>query len=141
MEFISNSSLETERYASKLAAKLSGGVLALSGDLGAGKTTFVKGLAKGLGISKNITSPTFVILKSYQTDYKGDIKKLVHVDCYRMKDENDAEGIGLPEYFNQKDCLVLIEWPEKIKKILPESAKFINFEYLYENSRKITTDL
>lgn len=115
--------------------------MALSGNLGAGKTTFAKGLAKGLGIKKNITSPTFVILKSYKTDYGGNIEQLIHVDCYRMKDENDAEGVGLPEYFSRKNYLVLIEWPEKITSILPETTKYIDLEYLGENSRKITTDL
>ncbi len=114
--------------------------MALSGDLGAGKTTFVKGLAKGLGITKNITSPTFVILKSYKTNGRGGIRHLVHLDCYRMEDKSDAEGIGLPEYFKQKGTLVLIEWPEKIESILPRTTKYINFEYLEENSRKIRAD-
>ena len=136
-------------------------ILALHGDLGSGKTVFVKGLAKGLGIKSMVTSPTFVFIKEYsirkiqnpkskyQTKSKisdlgsglgrdGQNPKLIHVDCYRVKSEKDAEAIGLIEYLNQKNNIIAIEWPEKIKSILPKNIIKVNFESLGGNVRKIT---
>lgn len=96
----------------------------MSGDLGSGKTTFVKGLANALGIKSNITSPTFVLMKEYRLK-NG---QLTHVDCYRMNSYQDAEGIGLDEKFNNRDGIVVIEWAEKIKQILPKNTKWIMFK-------------
>lgn len=107
------------------------------GDLGSGKTTFTKGFADFLNIEKTITSPTFVISKEYQVT-SSSIKKLVHVDCYRLNCEEDAECIGLTEYLNGGDTVLMLEWPEKIEKILPKNCKKICFEYVDENTRKIT---
>jgi len=113
-----------------------GDVFALVGDLGSGKTTFAKGFAKALGIKKEITSPTFVISKVYPLSGKN-FSKLIHVDCYRLSGEEDAEAIGLSEYFQQKDSIILLEWPENIKDALPKKAKRIYFKYIDKNTREI----
>lgn len=137
MEIISKSEKETYEIAEGIAKKAKGGdVFALFGDLGSGKTTFAKGFAKVLGVKKTITSPTFVIFKTYSTE-AGNEKLLLHLDCYRLGSEIDAEAIGLPELLGRSDVVSLIEWPEKIEKILPADTKVINFQYLSENSRKI----
>lgn len=137
MEYISRSEKETFDIAEKAASSAEpGNVFALFGDLGSGKTTFTKGFARALGIEKQITSPTFVISKEYPIA-SGPINKLVHVDCYRLAGEEDAENIGLNEYLNGGDAVLLLEWPENIEKILPDNTKKIYFEYVDENTRRI----
>lgn len=139
MEYISRSEKETYSIADKVASYAKpGDVFALFGDLGSGKTTFTKGFAAYLGVKKNITSPTFVISKEYLVS-SSSIKKLVHVDCYRLGGENDAESVGLNEHIDAQDTVLILEWPEKIEKILPRDVKKIYFEYIDEKTRKITT--
>ncbi len=135
---ITKSTKETINLGKKLAKKLHGGeILALSGNLGAGKTTLIKGIAAGLGIKKIITSPTFVLMKVYKVKHKN-IKRLVHIDCYRIKKPSDIIAIGATEYFGKKDTVTVIEWPEKIKKILPRQILKIKLEYKKNNqTRKI----
>ncbi|PWB38862.1 MAG: tRNA (adenosine(37)-N6)-threonylcarbamoyltransferase complex ATPase subunit type 1 TsaE [Parcubacteria group bacterium] len=138
-EFISKSVSDTEAVATKVAQRLQGGDwLALVGNLGAGKTVFVKGLARALGVSANLTSPTFVLLKAYDTGHKV-IKKFVHVDCYRLDGKEDLMDIGLSDYLNQKDTVVVIEWADKIRG-LPDKTIKINIDYRPDNQRKILVD-
>lgn len=140
MEYISRNEKETYDIAEKIASSAQpGDVFALFGDLGSGKTTFTKGFAAFLGIKKHVTSPTFVISKEYEV-LSSPIEKLVHVDCYRLSCEEDAENIGLGEYLNGGKSILLLEWPEKIEKILPHNTKKIYFEYIDENTRKIIAD-
>lgn len=147
MEFISKSDSETKEFAKSLAKSLKpGDILALYGDLGSGKTTFTKGLAEYFNIKKPITSPTFVLLKEYKINSKSQIQDpkfgqgfyFVHVDAYRMTDENDAKVIGLEEYLERNDVITVIEWPERIAEVLPKRTQKICFEYVDENFRKIT---
>ena len=115
-------------------------VVALRGELGAGKTTFVQGVAKGLGVKEKILSPTFVIVKSYQLKTIN-YKLLYHIDCYRIKDERDLLALDWEEIASDPKNIVLIEWPERVKKILPKDAISISFETLKtskSHSRKIT---
>ncbi len=113
--YSSNSHKATESLGRKIAQTLIGGeALALTGNLGSGKTTFVKGLARGLGIKQIITSPTFVLMKVYKAKHKS-IKQLVHVDCYRVPGV-ELTAIGLGDYLNQPDTVVVIEWAEKLPK-------------------------
>ncbi len=127
---------ETERLGQKIAKLLKGGeVLALEGDLGSGKTTFVKGLAKGLGIKQPITSPTFVLMKIYPITKHQTIKRLVHVDCYRVPGI-ELSKIGLEDYLNKSDSVVAIEWAEKIN----QQSNWITIKLASgqtENTRKI----
>ena len=139
MKFITKSEKQTIALGKKLARRLKGGeVLALTGQLGAGKTTLIKGLAQGLGIKRIITSPTFLLMRVYgvRGNKKG-IKTLVHIDCYRLKSSKDILAIGAQEYFGQKDVVAVIEWADKITKILPRQKLNIVLKWKDQNQRRI----
>ena len=132
---ITGSAQETTAFARSIGEKLrEGDILALSGELGSGKTCFTGGLARGLGVNENyqITSPTFTLINEYPAKYR-----LYHFDVYRLNGYADLEDLGYEEYFAGKG-VVVIEWAEKIAQIIPEAAIFIKFEYIDENKRKIT---
>ena len=103
-------------------------VICLNGELGSGKTVFVKGFASSLGLSENITSPTFNIVKEYPN---GELP-LYHIDAYRLEDKKD--NIGISDYFN-KDGVTIIEWAELIEDVLPEERLDIEFRLIDENTR------
>ena len=129
MEYVSNSAKQTEDIAFEYAKTLSkGDVVILSGDLGAGKTAFTKGVAKYFGLS-GVTSPTYAYLNVY-----GDL--LYHYDCYRLSCGEDAERLGLTDYFNG-DNICLIEWAENIEDALPDKTKKVTILKISENERKI----
>lgn len=131
---ITNSFEETQKLGAGFAKKLDTvSVLALLGDLGTGKTTFIQGLAKGLGIQKKIISPSYIIMRTYQIN----LKTFYHVDLYRIKDEKDIIELGLVDLMADPKNIFAIEWPEKIKDLLPEKRINIFFEYIDENKRKI----
>ena len=135
-----NSPQETVKLAELIAHDLKGGeVLALSGDLGAGKTAFVQGLALALGVKDKVQSPTFNLLKVYSVVKKYlPLKFLVHVDAYRLTDGSETTEIGLPEYLNNPDTVVAIEWPENISSVIPSNAIKISFSLgKTVNSREI----
>jgi len=137
MKFLSTSEKQTFNFAKKFSKKLTGGeTIGLIGNLGAGKTIFTKGLAAGLAIKKNLTSPTFVLMKIYPVAKHRQIKLLAHLDAYRIKSAKDLVAIGVAEYFGRPDTVTVIEWADKIKKILPKKTKFINITYK-NNSRVI----
>ncbi|TFE00711.1 tRNA (adenosine(37)-N6)-threonylcarbamoyltransferase complex ATPase subunit type 1 TsaE [Jeotgalibacillus salarius] len=128
-EWRSSSSEETAEFAEKLGALLQAGdVLTLEGDLGAGKTTFTKGLAKGLDIKRTVNSPTFTIMKEYQ----GRLP-LYHMDVYRV--ENEFEDLGFDEYFNG-DGVCVVEWAHLIADQLPEERLEMFIYYIDEASRR-----
>jgi tRNA threonylcarbamoyladenosine biosynthesis protein TsaE len=104
-------------------------VVGLSGELGAGKTTFMQGVAKHLGIKDKVRSPTFVIIKKYPLKKNQKNKKynfLFHLDAYRLKDEKELLHLGWEEIVGNKKHLVFIEWPENVAKVIPTHSKFIN---------------
>jgi len=128
MEYLVNNLEETQEIAKKFVASLKGGeVIGLIGDLGAGKTTFVQFLASSLGIKEKVNSPTFVLMKVYQTS-NTQIKTLVHVDAYRLSHSEELKNIGLEEYFNQPDSIVVIEWADRVVDILPNNAVMIKIK-------------
>lgn len=130
MEIISKSVKETEEIAYSYAKQLNkGDVVILSGDLGAGKTAFVKGVCKYFNLS-GVTSPTYAYLNVY-----GDL--IYHYDCYRLSCGEDALALGLTDYFNG-DNVCFIEWAENIEDVLPENYKKVTIEKIDENARKIT---
>lgn len=91
-----------------------------------------------MGIKRNLTSPTFVVMKEYVVPNNKNITKLIHIDCYRLSNPNDAESIGLEEVLQDKKAVIVIEWPEKVEGLLKNiTAKNIVFDYLSENKRKI----
>jgi len=143
MEFITNSAKETQKLAVKLIKDLirektkSALVLGLVGELGAGKTTFIQGLAKSLKIKERILSPTFVIMKRFAI---GDnpFANLYHIDCYRIENPKELSALGFKEIIKNSKNLVVIEWAEKIKKILPKDTVWLKFEHLGEDQRRIT---
>lgn len=129
MNCISYSESATEKIGKEFAAKLrKGDNVLLYGDLGFGKTTFVKGVAKGLGVETRIISPTFPIIRKHE--------KFYHIDLYRVEDAKDFEKIGLSEIFEDKDLFKIVEWAEKIEK-LPEKRWEVRFSLNKENVRII----
>ena len=137
MEFITESSQETKDLGQKIAADLVGGeIFALTGDLGSGKTTFVQGFSKGLGLASRIISPTFILMRKYRASDKD----FYHIDLYRLEKDVDKEvvNLGVTDIWGKPGNIVVIEWAEKIKDLIPKSAKWIFFENLGEDKRKIT---
>ncbi|MBD5631812.1 MAG: tRNA (adenosine(37)-N6)-threonylcarbamoyltransferase complex ATPase subunit type 1 TsaE [Clostridia bacterium] len=128
--FFSSNSRETEALGQSFAKTLKrGDVVILNGEMGAGKTVFCKGVARGLGIDDEILSPTY----AYMNDYDG---KLYHFDCYRLKSGAQAEALGLTDYF-YADGVCLIEWAENIKEVLPEHCKTVSIEKTGKEERRI----
>lgn len=114
---------ETQALAARLAAELPpGAVLCLHGDLGAGKTCFVQGLAKAVGVRRPVGSPTFTLIN----EYRG-IRRLAHIDLYRVRGAGDAFGLGLEEYLFHFDGIVAIEWAERAADLLPEGCWHVRF--------------
>jgi len=144
MEVLTESARATQKLGEKFAAdlisgKLSSRVICLYGDLGSGKTTFIQGLARGLGIKKRVLSPTFIIMRQYPLtiNHESSIINFFHIDLYRIEKVEDTRGLGLEEIWSDTGNIVAIEWPEKIEKILPKKRIEIHFEYVGENGRKI----
>ncbi|HLA28127.1 MAG TPA: tRNA (adenosine(37)-N6)-threonylcarbamoyltransferase complex ATPase subunit type 1 TsaE [Syntrophales bacterium] len=132
--FISHGPQETYAFGKNLGETLfSGDVVALSGELGTGKTCLAQGIARGLGVPEEykITSPTFTIIN----EYPGRLI-LYHLDVYRLSGTRDLEEIGYDECFNDKG-VVIVEWAEKIRDALPKGTLFVLLTYLDENRRKI----
>ena len=129
--FISKSREETLAFAESYAKTLRGGdVVLLDGDMGAGKTVFTKGVAKGLGIEEEVTSPTY----AYMNDYDG---RLFHYDCYRIESVEQAERLGLGDYFDMGG-ICIVEWAQNIAPLLPRVVKRVTIKKLNENEREIT---
>lgn len=153
---LSRSAEQTRKLAADLAKSLPGGtILALAGELGSGKTTFVQGLARGLEINERIISPTFVLLREYERrsqkpktksqkykpkikSYGGPrIKKFYHLDLYRLESIDEVRNLDLGETLEDPEGLIVIEWAEKAKEILPPKTIWIYFENLGGDKRKI----
>ena len=111
-------------------------VVALYGDLGSGKTTFVKAVVKVFGLEKIVTSPTFVIEKIYKIEDKN-FDHLIHIDAYRLKSGEELKHLGWEEISKNPRNIIFIEWPENVKDILPENKQEIHFKFIDENTREI----
>ncbi len=132
---ISGSEEETEEIAAQFATTLQrGSVIALHGDLGAGKTVFSRGFARGLGIMEPVSSPTYTIIQEYQlTD-----GWFFHLDLYRISDENAALAFGVDEYLEESSAWAVVEWPERITGILPEYTIHLQIKHLDAGHREIS---
>ncbi len=113
-------------------------VLALRGGLGAGKTNFVQGFAKELGLKDRISSPTFVILKKYSLTGRGRFKTFYHIDCYRLNSEKDLAVLGIAGILADPANIVAVEWPEIIGGLMPKEAVGVDFELVSRQKRRIT---
>ena len=117
-------------------------IIGLEGDLGGGKTTFLQGFAKGLEIKEKILSPTFVIMRRFKirVNSRSNLCKFAnfyHIDCYRIKKPEEILDLGFREIISNPRNIVAIEWAEKIKKILPKDAIWVNFEFINKKNRRI----
>lgn len=131
--FTSNSPAETETFGRQLAADIrAGSILALTGDLGSGKTQFVKGLVAGLGSNAPVTSPTFTIVH----EYAGGRLPIYHFDFFRLEDRQSIARLGLDEYFFG-DGVSVVESADRFSEFIPEQARWIGFEVKSESSRFI----
>lgn len=125
---------ETQLAAKLLADELYRGehsrpaILALEGELGSGKTTFVQGFARALGVKEKVLSPTFVLLKIYALK-KRRLRRLIHIDCYRVSSSKDLVHLGFRDLLRDKDAVILIEWADRVKKLIPQSAIWIRFHH------------
>lgn len=137
--FVTNNFSETQNLGKKFAQTLKGGkLIALYGNLGGGKTTFVQGMALGLGIKRRIISPTFIIIRRYKINLENQKSKLLyHVDLYRTQTPADIKGLGIEELITDTNNIVVIEWAEKMKDFLPKQRIDVYFKYLEENKREI----
>jgi tRNA threonylcarbamoyladenosine biosynthesis protein TsaE len=135
-----NNSKQTQEFALNFAKDLKGGdILCLYGDLGSGKTTFVQGLARGLGINRRIISPTFIIVRHYMVKPKThNFKTFCHIDLYRTGEKSDLLGLGINEIIEDKNNIVAVEWAEKLGDILPQKRIELYFKYIDENKREIS---
>lgn len=136
MSFISNSETDTEKFAFELARTLPPGtVITLDGDLGAGKTVFARGFARGLGITEPVSSPTYTIVQEYNLPQKG---RLYHLDLYRISGVQAALAFGVDEFLDDPEAYALVEWPERIDGIIPEDALHIQIKHTGNESREIS---
>lgn len=142
---VTQNAQDTKDLGKKIGSELKSGeakVIALTGDLGSGKTTFVQGLAEGLGIKQRIVSPTFIILRHYNIPTKTRMLKFsdfYHIDLYRLEDnvEKEMRNLGTDEIFVDSGNIVVIEWAEKGKGAVPKDATWIKFKNLGNDKRKI----
>jgi len=153
---ISKSSSQTQKIAFSLARQLlklkpakKAVVIGLVGDLGSGKTVFAKGFAKGLGVKEIIASPTFVLMKIYSLPARlrydevvagGRVARyahFIHIDAYRLENSKELIDLGIKELIRDSRNIILIEWADKVKKIIPQKSILIRFETLKKNQRKI----
>jgi len=151
IEIITTSAKETKKIAINFVKDLKNWpiskcafVIALEGNLGSGKTTFIQGLAAGLGIKKSVLSPTFLILKQFSLSEAGlplaeirSYKSFYHIDAYRLKNSEELLELGFKDLINNSENIIVIEWADKIKKILPKNILWINFKNLGKSRRKI----
>lgn len=156
-EFITRNSKETQKLGEMLAKEFkNGGVLALSGDLGSGKTTFTQGFLKELKVKGPYTSPTFLVIRCYRVAQnakpacwtgrrktqkmfhapRSTLCNIYHIDAYRIKSK-DILDLGWEEIVSIPENIVIIEWADRIKKIVPKSALWIKFEWVDNNTRKL----
>ncbi|HOK00486.1 MAG TPA: tRNA (adenosine(37)-N6)-threonylcarbamoyltransferase complex ATPase subunit type 1 TsaE [Candidatus Pacearchaeota archaeon] len=144
-EFITINEKETKKLGEKLADEVlkkkknneKAIIISLEGDLGAGKTTFVQGFAKKLKIKEKVLSPTFLIIKKFKLNKIKNFSNLYHIDCYRIKNFKEIIDLDFEKIISKPSNIVIIEWAERIKEILPENIIKLKFFYIDENKRKI----
>lgn len=145
IKILSDSAQKTRRLGEKLAKLMIKEnkkgkhlrIVALEGELGGGKTTFLQGFAKGLGVKENVLSPTFVIMKKFEVK-KGKIKFFYHLDCYRIEDPYQILKLGFKKIISDSKNVVAVEWAENISSLFPPETIFISFKFVKEKERMIS---
>jgi tRNA threonylcarbamoyladenosine biosynthesis protein TsaE len=133
MDFFSRSPEQTRRVGSRLGGVLQAGdVICLQGELGAGKTTFVQGIAQGWGSLDSVSSPTFILVNMYR---RADQSQLFHMDAYRLESTPEAEELDLDSMLAQG--ALLIEWPERMNGLIPAERLWVNLEHIDEEEREM----
>jgi tRNA threonylcarbamoyladenosine biosynthesis protein TsaE len=136
---------DTSRCAADFLARLlsltskpgSARVVALSGELGSGKTSFTQAIARELGIKAKVASPTFIIERIYKIPNHPVLKRLIHIDAYRLDSVLELEQIGWADIIREPSSLILIEWPERVARVMPPDTHYINFKHINDNSREL----
>jgi tRNA threonylcarbamoyladenosine biosynthesis protein TsaE len=147
MERVSNSEQETKTIAKEFLKELLSKdlpkplIIELIGDLGAGKTTFMKGVGEFFGIKEIIISPTFLIQRNYNITGIFPFKKLIHLDAYRIEDQKEIDSIDWKNYSNNPDNIIFIEWSKNMEDYLPDGSIKIEFSYENETNRKIKYEI
>ncbi|OHA24681.1 MAG: tRNA (adenosine(37)-N6)-threonylcarbamoyltransferase complex ATPase subunit type 1 TsaE [Candidatus Taylorbacteria bacterium RIFCSPLOWO2_01_FULL_44_26] len=145
-KYISHSLLKTSNIAREWLKEVSENlpriesgaiVVGLSGDLGSGKTAFVKTVAKLLGVTEEVTSPTFVIMKTYEIQQEY-FKRLVHIDAYRLEKDEKLEVLRFKDLIADPGNFIFLEWPERVETVMPDDAIKISFKFIDEGVREIT---
>lgn len=148
-EYTTNSSSQTKKLAEILAKKIiknalkkkNAQIIGLEGNLGGGKTTFLQGFARGLGIQEKILSPTFVLMKKFKiltTNYQLQYTNFYHIDCYRVKKAREILDLDFKKIVSNPKNIIAVEWANRIRRIMPKDTIWIKFMFAKKNKRKIT---
>lgn len=147
MEYICNNSSQTKKVGERLAKRFSKTrkkgalVVAIEGGLGNGKTTFLQGFAKGLGIKEKVLSPTFIVFRKFEIlpskQSKSQFSNFYHFDCYRIKEPKEILDMGFNKIVSSSSNIIAIEWAENIKEILPKDKVSLKIRFVNKNIRKI----
>lgn len=142
--FITKSAAQTKRLARILIKKILSGrfpekaiVIGLKGNLGSGKTAFVQGFAAGFGIKENVLSPSFVLMKIYRLAGQSYFKNLIHIDAYRIEKSQEILDLGFKKLAARKENIILVEWADRIRRVLPRNTLWLKFQVVGRNERKI----
>ncbi len=142
--YLTKNYLETKKLGGKIAKNIlkrknkKAVVLALTGELGSGKTTFLQGFARGLGIKEKILSPTFIVMKRFTISKQNSFfKNFFHIDCYRLEKAKEILDLGLFKEIINLPNIVALEWADRFSKIMPEETLWIKFSLIDENKRRI----
>lgn len=145
-EFLTTSPDQTQKLGENLAKDIlmakplkKAKIVGLVGDLGGGKTTFLQGFAKGLGIKEKILSPTFIIIRRINLAYRQ-AGNFYHIDCYRIKDSGELLSLGFEKIISNPKNIVVVEWADRIRKILPKETIWLNFKFINAKTRKIVLE-
>lgn len=129
MQYDISTLAKLDAFAKRTAAELHGGeTLALEGPLGAGKTAFVQRLAKHLGVAEKITSPTYTLMHVHAAPHAR-VHQLVHLDAYRLKFDAEFTGLGVADYLGKENAVVVIEWADKVARLLPRNTRWLAFAH------------
>jgi tRNA threonylcarbamoyladenosine biosynthesis protein TsaE len=135
---ISHSPEQTRAFGTQLGRLLNpGDLVLLNGDIGAGKTTFTQGLARGLHVSGPVQSPTFTLVVEHPARVNSTLTRLYHIDLYRLADANDAATFGLEEYVDDASAITAVEWPERASAALPDAYLLVELGYVADSKRQL----